>query len=78
MVTDIGSLLPCFVSLTVGFLAVAAGKGVVNRIITELCVLDVIPGKGLALVELAEGVELSEVLAKTACKLIVPDKIPRF
>lgn len=49
-----------------------------NRIITELCVLDVIPGKGLALVELAEGVELSEVIAKTACKLIVPDKIPRF
>lgn len=50
----------------------------VNRIITELCVLDNIPGKGLTLVELAEGVELSEVLAKTAAKVHIADSIKRF
>jgi 3-oxoacid CoA-transferase len=57
---------------------VSAGKGVVNRIITELCVLDNVPGKGLTLTELAEGVTLQEVQAKTACKLHVADAIKRF
>ena len=54
------------------------GKGVVSRVITELCVLDNVPGKGLTLVELAEGVELAEVLAKTEAKVIVADKLKRF
>lgn len=49
-----------------------------SRVITELCVLDNIPGKGLTLVELAEGVELAEVQAKTACKFHVADKLKRF
>src|SRR6516165_12713056 len=40
------------------------GKGVVQRIITDLCVLDVTPG-GLVLVELAPGVDAAEVRAKT-------------
>ena len=40
------------------------GRGVVQRIITDLCVLDVTP-EGLRLVELAPGVTLDEVREKT-------------
>ena len=40
------------------------GAGVVSRIVTDLCVLDVTPG-GLKLVELAAGVTREEVQAKT-------------
>ena len=40
------------------------GKGVVQRIITDLCVLDV-TGEGLVLMELAPGVDADEVQAKT-------------
>jgi 3-oxoacid CoA-transferase subunit B len=45
------------------------GKGVVDRIITDLCVLDVVPG-GLKLVELAPGVTLDEVKAKTEATMV--------
>jgi 3-oxoacid CoA-transferase subunit B len=44
------------------------GRGVVERIITDLCVIDVIPvaeGGGLKLVELAPGVTADEVREKT-------------
>ena len=40
------------------------GKGVVQRVITDLCVLDVTAG-GLVLAELAPGVSLDEVRART-------------
>ena len=45
------------------------GKHVVNRIITELCVLDVEPG-GLRVTELAPDVTLEEVKAKTEGKIL--------
>ncbi len=44
------------------------GVGVVNQIITDLCVLDVTPS-GLKLVELAPGVTKEEVIQKTGCAI---------
>lgn len=43
------------------------GKGVVNVIITDLCVFDVKPGEGLVLTELHPGVTLEDVTARTGC-----------
>ena len=45
------------------------GVGVVNRIITDLAVLDVTPA-GLKLVELADSVTLEELQAKTGVPLV--------
>ena len=45
------------------------GKGVVDRVITELCVLDITP-QGLALVELAPGVTRDQVQAATGAPLV--------
>ena len=44
------------------------GVGVVNRIITDLCVLDVTP-EGLKLVELAPGVTRDDVQARTGATI---------
>ena len=46
------------------------GVQVVNQIITDLCVINV-TAKGLELVELATGVTVEEVIAKTPAPLIV-------
>jgi len=42
------------------------GVGVVNLIITDLCVFEV-TGTGLKLLELADGVSVADVIAKTGC-----------
>jgi 3-oxoacid CoA-transferase len=43
------------------------GRGVVNRVITDLAVFDVKPGGGLLLRELREGISATEVREKTGC-----------
>ena len=47
------------------------GKGVVSLIITDLCVFEVKPGGGLALIELHPGVALDEVKARTGAPFAV-------
>ena len=59
--TDLKILPQCTLPLT--------GLGVVNRIITDLAVMDVTPA-GLKLVELADGVTREFVQSKTGVALI--------
>jgi 3-oxoacid CoA-transferase len=47
------------------------GKGVVDMIITDLCVFDVDPQRGLILTELHPGVTVADVRANTGCDFIV-------
>jgi 3-oxoacid CoA-transferase subunit B len=47
------------------------GRSVVNRIITDLAVLDVVPGEGLVLRELAPGVSVEDVRAATEAEFTV-------
>ncbi len=48
------------------------GRRVVDRVVTDLAVLDVTPG-GLVLLELAPGVDVDELRRSTGCPVTVPD-----
>jgi 3-oxoacid CoA-transferase len=47
------------------------GQGVVDMIITELCVFEVKKGQGLVLTEIAEGVTVEEVKKATQAPFTV-------
>jgi 3-oxoacid CoA-transferase subunit B len=52
------------------------GRRCVNRIITDLCVFDVLPdGAGLSLIELAPGVTVDEVREKTGASFAIADDL---
>ncbi|KAI2081425.1 hypothetical protein LOZ37_001236 [Ophidiomyces ophidiicola] len=51
------------------------GRACVSRIITDLCVFDVDFASGLTLIELAEGVTVDEVRAKTEAPFKVADDV---
>lgn len=53
------------------------GKGVVQRIITDLAVIDVTP-EGFQLIERAPGVTVEEIVDKTQAKLIVDGEVPEM
>ncbi|MBK9401997.1 MAG: CoA transferase subunit B [Bacteroidetes bacterium] len=54
------------------------GVKCVKKIVTELAVLDVVPGKGFVLLERAPGVTVEEIRKATAGKLIVEGEIPEM
>jgi len=53
------------------------GKACVDRVITDLAVIDITPG-GFTLRETAPGVTAEEVTAKTAAPLTIPDDVPEM
>ena len=53
------------------------GVRCVKKVVTELAVLDIIPG-GFKLIERAPGVSVDEIVSKTAGKLIVEGDIPEM
>jgi 3-oxoacid CoA-transferase subunit B len=54
------------------------GVGCVKKIVTELAVLDVVPGKGFVLLERAPGISVDEIRNATAGKLLIEGDIPEM
>jgi 3-oxoacid CoA-transferase subunit B len=54
------------------------GVNCVKRIVSDLAVLDVLPGGGFRLIERAPGVSVEEIRSKTAGKLVVDGEIPEM
>jgi 3-oxoacid CoA-transferase subunit B len=54
------------------------GVKCVKKIVTELAVLEVVPGKGFRLLERAPGVSVDEIIKATKGKLIIEGEIPEM
>lgn len=54
------------------------GVRCVKKIVTELAVLDVVPGKGFVLLERAPGVSVEEIKNATLGKLVIEGDIPEM
>lgn len=54
------------------------GVKCVKRIVSDLAVLEVLPGGGFRLLERAPGVSVEEIKSKTAGKLIIEGEIPEM
>jgi 3-oxoacid CoA-transferase subunit B len=54
------------------------GVKCVKKIVTELAVLEVVPGKGFVLLERAPGVTVEDIRKATAGKLVVEGDIPEM
>ena len=54
------------------------GEVISARVITDMAVLDVVPGKGLKLVERAPGVSTDEIRAATEAALLVEGDVPEM
>ena len=54
------------------------GVKCVKRIVSDLAVIDVLPGGGLKLIERAPGVSVEEIKSKTSGKMIVEGDIPEM
>lgn len=54
------------------------GVRCVKKIVTELAVLDVVPGKGFVLLERAPGVSVDQIRNATKGKLVVEGEIPEM
>ncbi len=54
------------------------GVSCVKRIVSDLAVLDVVPGKGFQLVERAPGISVKEIQEKTAGRLIIEGEVPEM
>lgn len=54
------------------------GVRCIKKIVTELAVLDVVPGKGFILLERAPGVTVEDIRRATAGRLVVEGEIPEM
>jgi len=54
------------------------GVRCVKRVVTELAVLDIVPGEGFELIERAPGVSVEEIKQKTAGRLLVKGEVPEM
>ena len=54
------------------------GVRCIKRIVTDLAVIDVVPGEGFRLIERAPGVSVEEIVSKTSGRLTVPDEVPEM